>query len=165
MKNICICIQNHHANFNAFPPGYGPVGESYLVNIMPFIERAQFYNSLNLKNPPANMVVCSENGTAFTYQINSFLCPSDRARSDAVSNASANYAANAGLNVLTGDGVFIGRPLSSNDISDGLSQTVALSEWVIGSGLENHGTRLGSVYKLNNSIIDYDSFFLMLAMV
>ena len=161
LKNLGLGLQNHQANLNTFPAGRGRIGESYLLRILPFIEQTQLYNSLNLEFLGGTDVVRNENQTAFVYQVNGFFCPSDRSRSDPISWASANYVGNAGStggNFLTGDGVFIGKPLAPRDITDGLSQTVALSEWVVGSGTKLRRSRLGSVYKLSDSITEFNLF-------
>jgi len=122
------------------------------------MEQTQLFNALNLTGIPLNVVLCPDNTTALNNQIAGMLCPSDGSRSNPISNTSSNYAANEGLSVLKGDGVFIDRGLSSSEITDGLSQTVGLSEWVIGAGDASRGTRLGSVYRLPDSITSFADF-------
>ena len=124
LKNLGLAIHNHEANFNTFPSGSGPIGASYLVKLLPYIEQVQLYNSLNLQVLPTKVIIGMENSTAFTCQVASFSCPSDSFRSDAISYAATSYAANAGSNgknFVYGDGAFIGRALAPNEITDGLS--------------------------------------------
>jgi prepilin-type processing-associated H-X9-DG protein len=45
-----------------------------------------------------------------------------------------NYAGNAGRNANDGEGVFIGKPLATRDVTDGLSHTAGVAEWVVGVG-------------------------------
>ncbi len=50
--------------------------------------------------------------------------------------------------------MFIGRPLAARHITDGLSQTVSIAEWVVGPGTRERPSRLGSDYRLRGCFSD-----------
>ena len=116
------------------------------------------YNAINFSidaDVNANLAVSQQSPSMF-------LCPSDTARSNSESANAINYSANAGISSINGEGVFIGRPISPRDITDGLSQTVGVAEWIVGSGTREKASRMGSSYRLTglytNSPSDFDAF-------
>ncbi len=161
LRNIGLAIHQHAEAHGAFPTGAGaPLDTSYLVQILPYLEQRSLYDSLNLTKFDDPGTVCNENTTVLNDMPGIFLCPSDsRPNKSSRSNAS-NYAGNTGLSLLRGTGVFILRPLAARDIADGLSQTVGVSEWVVGPGVRDRGHRLGSTYHLKGRLDpgDFDAF-------
>lgn len=155
IKSIGLAISQHVESRGTFPVGYGkPYDSSYIVHILPYVEQQNLFNSINLSNWVAMSVECTENNTAFQSTLSSFLCPSDSNRSSLLSLVAPNYACNAGFDALRGDGVFIGQTTRPADVTDGLSQTAGVAEWVVGSGDFNNGnfsgvTRLGPVYNIS----------------
>jgi len=163
LKNIGLALHNHAEARNTFPLGVDvhPIGGSFFIKILPYIEQTPLYNSINL------LIDADDNAniTASLLAPGIFLCPSDTDRSTPQSRNAINYAGNAGYPVLTGGGVFIGRALGPRDVTDGLSQTAGIAEWIVGPGTNDHPDRLGSVYLLNgsytNSVGDIAAFLIM----
>ena len=152
LKNVGLGIQNHAEGRNAFPAGYGqsPFGVSFLFQILPYLEQTSLYNSVNLSGD----VEDDNNFTASERLPGIFLCPSDASRATPESANSTNYAGNAGHSPMNGEGVFIQRPLRASDVTDGLSRTVGVAEWIVGPGTPKRPTRLGSVYRLKGNYGD-----------
>jgi prepilin-type N-terminal cleavage/methylation domain-containing protein len=159
LHNIGVALNHHASTFGVYPAGYGlPHGVSYLLKLLPFVERQALYDTFNFALPPGFLAGSSENGTTMFTRIDEFTCPSDGYRTAPLAVFSANYAANAGENSLTGTGAFINRPLPPAEIRDGLSGTVGVSEWVVGEGNETHQTRLGSTYSITDNTRSFDRF-------
>lgn len=163
LKNIGLAIHQHHETRNAFPAGVAqgelrPFGGSYLIQVLPYLEQAALYNSINMAiNTDANA-----NLTVSQLPLRQFLCPSDASRDRYLTANCINYAGNAGHDPHRGEGVFIGRPLTASQITDGLSQTVGVAEWIVGPGTRERRSRLGSTYRLtrifSDSPSDHDAF-------
>jgi len=153
LKNVGLALHQHHESRGAFPAGIGrPLDASYIVQVLPFLERNDLYHAMNM-DPALDSVVNAQNNTVFLTKVAVFGCPSEPARSDPLAAVATNYAADAGADSIRGEGVFIGKPLAARDVTDGLSQTAGVSEWVVGDGLYrrgdvSEGTRLGSVFSL-----------------
>jgi prepilin-type processing-associated H-X9-DG protein len=159
MRNIGLALHQHVEARGTLPGGYGPPFDaSYLFQILPYLEQQALYNAFNL----TRAVECNENSSFIPLRVSTFTCPSDSQRSTIAAREVANYAGNAGSNALTGEGVFIGRPLALREVRDGLSQTVGVTEWVVGPGNVDFdretarimGTphRLGTVYMIQQPI-------------
>jgi prepilin-type N-terminal cleavage/methylation domain-containing protein/prepilin-type processing-associated H-X9-DG protein len=157
LKQIGLALHNYESSIGSLPWGRGPnVGlvaenmmSSALVMALPSMEQATLYNALNFadfNNPtgpmnPTNLT----NQTVLRVQINSYLCPSDINRLTNV-QGHVNYAASAGsdprVNHALADGMFRGgdngtmmaRVVSFRDVTDGLSNTAAFSEKLMGIG-------------------------------
>ncbi len=146
LKQIGLAIHQHVESRGHYPGGYGqPYDASYLVQILPFVEQSNLYNSINIEasGGPLSLTV-NENLTVLTTRLSSFICTSDDSRKTIEVSASPSYAANAGSNPISGEGVFIGQGLSPRDVTDGQSQTAAVAEWIVGSG--NHKSRREAIY-------------------
>jgi prepilin-type processing-associated H-X9-DG protein len=131
-----------------------------LAYLSPYLDQTNVYNLMNLNAPTYGMVSGAwgiadpNNQTAAGLLIPLFLCPSDKAQSLGAGygvNAlgPANYVANqgSGINVTpqgnqhgspyNADGVFYAdSKVSIADIRDGTSNTVAMSESLLGDGAE-----------------------------
>ncbi len=161
LKNIGLAIHNHAEAHGRFPSGVGryPADISFLVQILPQIEQATLYNSINMTDGMQN----NANLTAYKQTPGLYTCPADGTSSAVGRLAKAvNYAGNAGRRAEGGEGVFINKPLSARDVQDGLSQTAGVSEWIIGPGY-GHGTRENTTkYTLerfySDSLLDLEAF-------
>jgi len=151
LKQIGLAIHGHDDTFGKFPAGMGsPVADaSFLLQILPFVEQQQLYNAININDMEEFSVLTNANTTAIAMMPSLFLCPSESSGPRSQYDRT-NYAANAGLDVLRGEGTFIGKPLAPRDITDGLSQTVGVSEWVAGNGTLQRADRLGSIFGLTS---------------
>ena len=160
LRRIGQAIHQHAESKGTFPGGFGsPFDASMHVKILPYIEQMPLYNALNMTNSFDASLLSNDNLTATWTSIGLFLCPSDSTRGTVDRMKTINYAANAGSNVITGDGAFIGRPLPPGEFTDGLSQTAGVSEWVVGLGGNAISRRLGPVYGIfTRDDIDRDEF-------
>lgn len=151
--------------------GYFQGNWGVMAYLTPFLEQTAVYNLLNLESPTyansgsAWIIADSNNQLAAATLINLYLCPSDISRK--VSTAygvtggigPTNYAASMGSGLDATGGVEHGSPYRSDgvfyadsstrfrDITDGTSNTAAMSESLIGEGAETTGAAPGSEKK------------------
>jgi prepilin-type N-terminal cleavage/methylation domain-containing protein/prepilin-type processing-associated H-X9-DG protein len=117
---------------------------STLVHIMPFVEEMAAYNTLDLSQPMYDLLPlgavkqANREGVALTIPL--FLCPSDQQAPVSPGFGPTNYATCAGTGIGGGtpfnaDGIFyINSATRAADIRDGLSNTMAMSESLLGAG-------------------------------
>jgi prepilin-type N-terminal cleavage/methylation domain-containing protein/prepilin-type processing-associated H-X9-DG protein len=183
LKQIGIAMHNYHDTFGALPFGHGPFGwndwNAHSL-LMPFLEQGNIYNATNFFTEigGANPGV-PQNTTIQRMQVNVLLCPSDQNRLTSP-YGHINYPACAGSNLqFFGSGFngmfgWVYNPLSDasgdnksnagrtgtsimfRDVLDGLSNTAAFSEKVLGIGNSN-GTRdplkpTSNIWQLNFSV-------------
>ncbi len=138
LKQLGLALASYEAEHKVYPLG-NSVNFSAQVMILPHIELATLYNSINFNLPGGVSAFSSgrSNETASKVTISAFLCPSDP---DSVRKAANNYAWNGGVGYQEIDfsGTFCTSPtqnrraISPADILDGLSTTAAMAEWKIG---------------------------------
>jgi type II secretory pathway pseudopilin PulG len=137
LRQIGIAIHQHAQSHGTFPAGVGKrAKESYLVQILPYLEQGTLYGSINFEINRS--VLNNENVTAMSLIPGIYLCPADTSRPLHM-NRAFNYPGNAGKDFSDSDAVFVWKPLAERDILDGLSQTVGVAEWVTGSGFIDPG--------------------------
>ena len=150
LRMIGLAIHQHIEVDGALLGGYGwPFDASYLVQIFPYMEQTPLYNSINATNRVELSLFSNDNMTAMATKVAGFGCPSDPARSSALTAAAPSYAANAGSDAVHGTGAFVGTRLTPADIVDGLGQTAAVAGWIVGPGDYLRGSRLGSIYSIS----------------
>ncbi len=119
MKQIALAIDNYEQAYNVLPPAYtvdaqGRPLHSWRTLILPYLEQKTLYETIDLSKPwdaPAN-------ATALASKLSVFLCP------DSVNGNRTSYLANVGPDgYLAPD-----RPRQLKEITDGLSNTLALIE-------------------------------------
>lgn len=153
LKQIGIALHNYEGVHLALPPGYlsgvdatgndnGP-GWGWASMLLPTMEQTTTFSAINFSlnvEAPANL-------TARLVGVNSFLCPSDRVEAswpavnrDFVTGAPlteicrvapSNYVGMSGTSEPGPDGegiLFRGSRIAFRDITDGLSQTIAIGE-------------------------------------
>lgn len=157
LRTIGQAIHQHLESRGTFPSGNRELrGASYLLQVLPYLEQQPLHNAVNM-NPPEGLLECNENMTVMLTSVGLFLCPSDTNRSTFFSQRSPNYVGNQGHDLVIDDGALPGRFLRPQDVTDGLSQTVAVSEWIIGPGtMPGHPYRLGTPYNLSTTILSGD---------
>jgi prepilin-type N-terminal cleavage/methylation domain-containing protein len=160
LKQIGLALHNYVDSVGVLPIGQGPepngrfFGWSSLAMMLPFLEQAPLYASLNFDTPGGSAPGTPENVTGQNARIGVFLCPSDPDRLTSPSGHN-NYAGNTGSGadsngaspsgVICGSQMFLSGPYFESttvrlqEITDGLSQTAAFSELVKGIGLNNNG--------------------------
>jgi len=162
LKQLGLALHNYDSTYNCFPPGNhagwkgvrggGESGISALTMLLPYLDQRALYNSINFEHPASqgddpNRPWHSAapyfgqfvNSTAYFSQVTAFLCPSDSLENHPGHRGvgSTSYAGNysSAYQVQGSDGVLFwsdqGQVRISN-ITDGTSQTVAMSEWIRG---------------------------------
>ncbi|HEY1186308.1 MAG TPA: DUF1559 domain-containing protein [Gemmata sp.] len=126
---------------------------SALAQLTPYLEQTNVYNALDLTVPlygggavQPQVIPFPQNRAPLAAAVPTFLCPSDEFRVVVEGQGPSNYVACVGSNAsgdaLTGDGIFYGvdRDVVLNpgvriaNVTDGLSNTVAFSESLLGAG-------------------------------
>jgi len=161
LKQLGISLHNYHDSLGRFPFGAivappdnywvlkGGAGEHYRYSILamlsPFLENTAAYNALNFGWPifddQGNDSIT--NTTIYLTRIALFLCPSDSGRSVVTDFAPGNYMGCAGDGLPGGGSALYGPPdgtffynsgISIAQVTDGTSNTAAISESVLGPG-------------------------------
>jgi prepilin-type N-terminal cleavage/methylation domain-containing protein/prepilin-type processing-associated H-X9-DG protein len=137
---------------------------SALAQLTPYLEQTAVYNALDLTYPlygggtlQPQSVPFPINAPALAATVPTFLCPADEFRTVKPGQGPSNYMACVGSNAngdaLVGDGLFYGvnldvvRPggVKAATVPDGLSNTVAFSESLLGPGGPNETGTTGDV--------------------
>jgi len=159
LKQIGIALHNYESSKSVFPSGrtnYPNVWSS-LSQLLTTMEGTNQYNALNFNFPSVDLsasggLTNAPNTTVVSTSIKVFLCPSDGVERIVPDFGASNYVANAGTGTTNGgsfkvtagfpspDGVFYDTSrVRISEITDGLSNTVAYSETVKGSGRTSTG--------------------------
>ncbi|WP_165067273.1 DUF1559 family PulG-like putative transporter [Paludisphaera rhizosphaerae] len=144
LKNVGLGLNHFISTRGTLPSGVGE--QSVLWSILPFIGEEPRYSP-------------GVDGKTIAVPVPSvYLCPSDSARRDPDSRFATNYAGNAGVVARNPpgawEGVFAETPIAARDVTDGLSLTVAVSEWIVGDGDRYRASRLGSIHILDGEFPD-----------
>jgi len=163
LKQLGLAMHNHHDALGVLPGAEGPVsgninyGFSALAQILPYVEQDNLQRLIDLTqplylgrwpNPVLNPVHAQAAGTV----VKLFLCPADGQQPVftnyfAASLAGTNYVVNVGTFANHGiptDGVFWrGSRTKLTDITDGTSNTLMLSQTILGAGQDMTGPRPG----------------------
>jgi len=161
LKQIGLAMHNYHSALNSFPSGciYPTNNPNPLIPLMhyrwsafaqlaPYLEQSAISNAFNFNFPVASgstpifgvgpFTFFPANNTARRAVIPTFLCPSDLSQPVDPNSAPGNYVVTVGDglnggNGLGGNGVFpIELSMSVATITDGTSNTVAVSEQLLG---------------------------------
>jgi prepilin-type N-terminal cleavage/methylation domain-containing protein/prepilin-type processing-associated H-X9-DG protein len=146
LKQLGLALHNHHDSRKSFPPARQPfpLVHSPQARLLPFVEQDNLQKLVDFSQSPSG----PSNLAASQTLVPLFICPSDPAggRVTGSAHAGTNYVANVGTGLVgfgliaSGDGVFTQTPLAFRDLSDGSSNTVALSETLLGNGATSTGT-------------------------
>src|SRR5262245_37081277 len=152
LKQIGLALHGYHDAVGSLPWGEGPDGWnnwSAHVLLLPYLEQGTLFDAINFADyvqPPDDYALPGDpanvrNVTALRARLTVLLCPSDVDRLTAP-HGHVNYCANAGTDRNFAprslpSGLFAQAPYSPGtvrlqDITDGLSQTAAVSERVKG---------------------------------
>jgi prepilin-type processing-associated H-X9-DG protein len=140
LHEMGVALQNHCSARREFPPGMSKNGLSFHVHMLPEMDQTPFYKRFDLgvsADDPGNQELARES-------LNMHLCASDSVSSAGEVKAT-NYAGNGGTGVQRYgyNGFFRYRsrqqardsgPIRPADVVDGLSQTAAMSEILVGDG-------------------------------
>jgi prepilin-type N-terminal cleavage/methylation domain-containing protein/prepilin-type processing-associated H-X9-DG protein len=151
LKQIGLALHSYHGVFETFPPGRVRLRVDYegrcfstFSQILPQLEQAATFNSINfnLNADDENDIDLGggQNSTVRYLVVGTFLCPSDFTQKVWGQRAPTNYLVNTGttypispfsLSRLPITGIFFDNSsVRVADITDGTSQTVAVSETI-----------------------------------
>ncbi len=145
LKQFALAIHNYESANKRLPSGRTPAGHSTHAAILPYIEQGNISNLVDMNSAWNH----ANNVTALALKVPSFFCPSDPVNTVPVGWAATNYRVNQGSGILNAlapnvssdpnfgfpnpNGPFIPMTyLRFAEISDGLSNTAALSEHGLG---------------------------------
>jgi len=160
LKQLGLAVMNYESSNGALPPTSNDLTPpntndfSLKVRILPFLEQAAMFNSLNQFFPSQ----AAQNSTIHNVQVNSFQCPSD-GNDPGTPTGETSYPNCLGITRTTPgstttvnlDGAAYkmgksqpaeGSPVTLASITDGTSNTVIFSEWIKG---KNSGTIRGGL--------------------
>jgi prepilin-type N-terminal cleavage/methylation domain-containing protein len=162
LKQIGLALHNYESSHRSFPPGRVgfPMVFSAHAAILPYLDGANLYNVIDFNTKPTfvepPVAPYSQNVIAALTVIPIYLCPSDLGSVPGNSYGCTNYVActGSGANataryIRKGDGVMMDVKLLGvvkfAAITDGLSNTVAFSEQILGNGYTAGGNGAGSI--------------------
>lgn len=156
LRQLGVALHHFHSTFEKFPPGRGdPLpgvfsAQSYLLA---HLEQSAVQVGIDFQQAPTTFSVAggvvydgTANLAAAKSRIAVLQCPSDPFAGGVPGSefGSTNYAANAGSglkrfgSLTDGDGVFFkGSRIGLRDLTDGSTNTVAMSERLIGTGRQS----------------------------
>ena len=180
LKQLALAVANYESSNGCFPPTGNPGTStttfvnnySMKIRLLPFIEQANLYNSLNQGAVVGSTVLIHKYMvfTVVTTRVAAFLCPSDPNELTNTTTAgtltgivaSTNYPNNIGTYMGNTGGSFDGPayafPTASNSyggivtfasVTDGSSNTASLSEFVKGNQTGTDGRH--QTYSLNST--------------
>ncbi|WP_337177290.1 DUF1559 domain-containing protein [Paludisphaera sp.] len=170
LKQLGLSVHNYESSIGSFPWSQGPIGPwtdwSAFVMLLPHMEQTSLFNAINFgvnfagTNLNPGLPGSAINTTAMRTQVPAFLCPSD---DDRLTSAEGhlNYAVNVGTGPVIyaatlggvrveANGIMVpitdrngvGQKITKiSSVTDGLSNTAMISEFVKGIGTQNNARR------------------------
>lgn len=147
LKQLGLALHNYESSHMSFPPGrvgYPKIFSAH-AQLLPYIDAASLRNLIDFNTAPTFVdpppSPPAANDIAMRVTVPLFLCPSDFGRVSGSPYGPTNYAATIGsgvgasASIKTGDGVmYSGSATKFRDVIDGLSNTAAFSESILGMG-------------------------------
>ncbi len=174
LRQIGIALNGYVAAEGSFPPGMVGNGLSLYGPLLGYLDQRALYNSINFNEPSMShyqdtlSIARFANHTASVTRLGVLNCPSDGgapglsgtpwipATTNYVGNTGYGFEGKRGYNA----GVFDawGASVAPAKVSDGFSNTVAFSEWIVGAGGGVASwDRLGNIY-YTPPIDDFERF-------
>ncbi len=154
LKQLGLAVQSYAGVHGVIAQGGNEF--SHLSMLLPYLDNRPLYDSINFSIGPDSL----ENRTAESNSVSLLICPSETAAHR--HSGQTNYAGNAGVGFdgyrSKWNGVFGGgSPNRLADITDGLTGTAMMSEWLLGT--ERYGARDArrSVFD-TPMILDFEQF-------
>lgn len=135
LRQFGLALGSYQAQHRVYPSGCDGAGFSVHCMLLPALEQAPLYNSINFNLGTRSDAIGHPNETATRATIATFLCPEDAEGTDSAASKT-NYAGNVGYLIQTWpqSGFFTYAPglhIGPGAILDGVSATAAMAEWVI----------------------------------
>jgi len=145
LRQLGIAMHNYHDTLNNLPVARNPwpLVHSALARLLPYVEQENLQKLVDFTVP----VTHANNQVASETPVRLFVCPSDGAggRVPGSLHAGTNYVVSNGTGtvayglIASGDGLFTQTSLGFRDVIDGLSNTAAISESILGHGSTSTG--------------------------
>ncbi len=135
LSQIGIALNSYLSLYNDVMPA-PPNGYSVHVILLPMLDRLVLYNAFNFSQQYVPTPRYRLSSTISRSLVGTFGCPSD---SEFGVTGNVNYACNTGTGLISYgmNGVFTygrwSKAISVASITDGTSNTVAMSEWLVGT--------------------------------
>ncbi|WP_422927011.1 DUF1559 domain-containing protein [Singulisphaera sp. PoT] len=177
LKQLGLALHGYASSFGTLPPGNHNHGFSAHVAILPYLEQKSLYDAINFSVDSQDFLQrefasssdlkSSPNFTAGRTSLSVFLCPSDAPSPK--HPASTNYPGNQGVGYCDKDpwhvcnnGVIShseSTPVRPQDITDGLSRTVAMSEWFLRPSLyRSKGDPRQAIYEIRDKVTNAEEY-------
>jgi len=152
LRQLGIATNSYVADRNCLPVGGN--GFSAFAMLLPYLDQRPLYNSMNFS--AGHLIFSAPLNTTAMVRLPGLLCPTDRPLADAPTMTS--YAANYGVGYnpkvadayATANGPFSfteARPIvRPQSITDGMSYTVGISEWQLGTDARANAEPRRAVY-------------------
>jgi type II secretory pathway pseudopilin PulG len=134
LRQIAIACHTYHDANGSFPPGVDDKHFSTAARLLPFIEQAAVFNTIDFTKP----IDDKANDTARKIHIKIFVNPLDPVRSVTMDAAPTNYLFNAGAKFSLEDnnGIFyLNSAVKITTILDGTSNTLMIGETLKGDNM------------------------------
>lgn len=162
LKQFGLAIHNYESNIGSFPPGRTgfPMVFSAHAQLLPYVDGSTIYNTIDFNTAPTfvepPVVPYAQNVTVALAHVPMFSCPSDFDSIPGNTYGTTNYVVCTGSGsnataryIRSGDGVMFDPKLNGivrfRDVADGLSNTVAMSETLLGNGVALGGNGTTSI--------------------
>lgn len=141
MRQLGIAMHGYSETYGVLPPGIGVGGKSALVSMLPYLEQTAIYQAFDWSKWARDNVNVT---IAMSQRIPLFVCPSD---SQLPISGATNYVVNGGTGlhvegrfegpfapIIWIDSRMGGGCVRVSDVTDGTTNTAAISEILIGGG-------------------------------
>ena len=138
LKQLGVAMHAFEATKGTLPPGDDRMSYSLHSHLLPMLDQAVVYNAINFQYPGYGGG--DVNATVDKFKVGVFICPSETRTphdNETPDRGWTSYAGCRGDGHGESGGVYNGvfgifqLPRSSKTITDGLSTTVAMSEWLL----------------------------------
>lgn len=151
LKQLGLAVSQYESTHATLPPSRTGIGYSWFVAILPQLDQAQLFNSINIQ---------TESGTLARVVLNVLLCPADSV--ELTPAPPTSYAGNfgSGIQKYEYDGLFqMDGTIRVSQITDGLSTTSLATEWLPGKR-DNPMLRdpMRSIYHTNKRMTKPEEF-------
>jgi prepilin-type N-terminal cleavage/methylation domain-containing protein len=147
LRQLGIALHNYHDSLGSLPVARNPwpLVHSALARLLPYTEQENLQRLVDFTVPVSH----PNNQAASQTLVTLFLCPTDGAsgRIAGSAHAGTNYVVSTGSGtvaaglIASGDGLFTQSALGFRDVTDGLSNTAAISESLLGNGQNSSGPK------------------------
>lgn len=138
LKQFGLALHHYSSNSGCFPAGSNPFGYSFHTALLPWLEQTALYNLINFQNfAPVEQYM---NTTAMQANKAFLRCPADSVSNqvgvfDFPGPHYVNYVGSLGdesKSLGESNGIFDFKPVPMASVVDGTSQTIAMSEFLVG---------------------------------